>query len=214
MNVRVHKTLLVSALTVAVLAGMPLGMAGAHAEHNADDTITSSTTNNNTHTTTSGDATHSGSDDGATHAAREASDDTAGTHSAPGKRLGNASLRVCERRQTKINAIMDRSNARAKRQIALFTTIADRTKAFYVQKGHTLANYDELVAAVDSAKVKAEADLAALPTDFACDSPDPKGTASSFKEGMKQEITDLKALKTAVKNLIVGVKSVQAKEEQ
>ncbi len=37
----------------------------------------------------------------------------------------------------------------------------------------------------------------------------PKGVISSFKESLKAEITALKEYKTAIKNLIVGVKSVQ-----
>jgi hypothetical protein len=132
----------------------------------------------------------------------------------PAKRLSAAKLRVCERRATVIKNSMTRSRERADRHIKLFTAIADRTKAFYVKKGNTLANYDELVAAVDTAKAKAEAGLSVTPTatEFDCNGTDPKGMGMAFRAALKQEVEDLKAYKTAVKDLVVGVKSVQAKE--
>jgi DNA-binding transcriptional ArsR family regulator len=122
-------------------------------------------------------------------------------------------LRVCENRAKNIEAIMTRSIKRAEHQGKLFTTIAERVKAFYVEKGKTVANYDELVAAVDSAKTTLDTHLAALKeVEFACDSDDPKGSIDSFKEAHQQVLTDLKALRTAVKNLIVGVRSAQGSD--
>ena len=44
---------------------------------------------------------------------------------------------------------------------------------------------------------------------FKCDGTDPKGAVSSFKDALKSEIAALQAYRTSVKNLIVGVKSVQ-----
>lgn len=126
-------------------------------------------------------------------------------------RLADAKLKVCEKREQKINNIMARTVDRATKQIAVFDKIATRTKDFYTSKGRTVANYDALVAAVDTAKQKAETDLATMKTTatFDCSSTDPKGSAAAFKTNLKLVIADLKAYKTAVKNLIVGVKSAQ-----
>jgi hypothetical protein len=129
-------------------------------------------------------------------------------------RLEQNKLRVCELRKTKISAIMTRSITRAEKQLALFTTISERVKTFYAEKGHTLSNYNDLVAAVDAAKTKAQADLDTLKntTPFDCNSEDPKGQVEEFKLGIKTINQDLKDYRTAVKNLIVGVKSVQSTE--
>jgi hypothetical protein len=127
-------------------------------------------------------------------------------------RLAANKLRVCEQRKTRITNIMNRAVTRAERQLNLFSTIAERVKTFYTEKGRVVANYAELVAAVDAAKAKAEADIAALKDlePFACDSDDPKGQAEAFKLALTTVRKDLKDYRTAVKNLIVGVKSANS----
>jgi hypothetical protein len=131
-----------------------------------------------------------------------------------GSHLATAQLKVCRNREQAINNIMARINDRGTKQIAVFDTIATRTEAFYTKRGKPLSSYDSLVAAVDTAKTKAQTDLAAMKTDdtLDCTSNDPKGTVSAFKTSLQLEIADLKAYRTAVKNLIVGVKSVQGAE--
>lgn len=128
-----------------------------------------------------------------------------------GKRLEGAKKKVCENRKGNVKTIMDRRVQWAERHIALFTTISERTQKFYAEKGKTLPNYDELVAAAASAKAAAEADLSALKAtaSFDCDADDPKGTITAYKAAFEKEKNSLKAYRTAVKNLIVGVKSVQ-----
>lgn len=127
-------------------------------------------------------------------------------------RLAEAQLRACENRKTKISATMTRSITRAERQLALFSTIADRVKAFYVDKGYSVDNYDDLVAAVDAAKADAQANLETLKglSDFECDAEDPKGDIEAFKLALRSINQDLKDYRTSVKNLIVGVKSGQS----
>src|SRR6185369_3265620 len=101
---------------------------------------------------------------------------------------------------------------RGQKQLDLFSTIAERTETFYTNKGKTLSNYDALVADVNAKKAAAQTTVDATKTAvtvFKCDGTDPKGAAASFKDALKNEIDALKAYKTAVKNLIVGVKSVQ-----
>lgn len=135
---------------------------------------------------------------------------------AASQRLADNKLRVCEQRADNIEAIMERASARAERQLGVFTTIADRVKAFYVEKGYTLETYDDLVAAVDSAKADAEANLETLQglEPFDCESEDPKGQVEAFKLALQSINQDLKDYRTAVKNLIVGVKSAGGTTEE
>jgi hypothetical protein len=107
---------------------------------------------------------------------------------------------------------MARRVTQAQKHLDVFTKIFERTKTFYTDKGKTVANYDALVAAADAAKAKAEATLATLKaTDtFKCDVEGPKVVAEDFKAAHEQLREDLKAYRTAIKNLIVAVKTAQA----
>ncbi|MDT4881115.1 hypothetical protein FQZ97_1169370 [compost metagenome] len=108
---------------------------------------------------------------------------------------------------------MKRISDRGQKQIDLFSSIAERTKAFYEKKGRELSNYDALVADVAAKKESAQdavAMIAVRGAEFDCNSDDPKGSVTSFREHQKQAIAALKEYKTSVKNLIVGVKSVQS----
>ncbi len=124
----------------------------------------------------------------------------------------DAKLKACQKREATINKKMLQIVARGERQIAIFTQIADRTQAFYTAKGKTLSNYAELVAEVENRKNRAQSALDQMKSHsgtFICDATDPKAVTLHFKESLKREIEALKLYKTAVKNLIVGVKSVQ-----
>src|SRR3989344_5876315 len=131
------------------------------------------------------------------------------------ERLEENKLRICQAHEDKINSHMDAIAERGQKKIDLFSTIADRTKTFYLSKGKVLSNYDELVAAVDAKKAAAQAAVDVVISSsvtFDCECDDPKGTASEFKTKVKAMNDALKEFKTAVKNLIVGVKSVQSTE--
>jgi hypothetical protein len=47
-------------------------------------------------------------------------------------------------------------------------------------------------------------------TGFSCDSDDPQAFVGTFKDSLKSEISALQDYRTAVKDLTVGVKSVQS----
>ena len=131
------------------------------------------------------------------------------------QRLEENKLKICQEHEDKINNHMDAIAERGQKKIDLFSTIADRTKTFYLSKGKVLSNYDELVAAVDAKKAAAQAAVDTVISSsvtFDCDGDDPKGTAGEFKTKVKTMNDALKEFKTAVKNLIVGVKSVQSTE--
>jgi len=125
-------------------------------------------------------------------------------------RLDAAKLRVCQNRQNAIKDIMSHIIQRAEKQLDVFSVIADRVEAFYVTRGKTLSNYNDLVADINAKKAIAQADLndmQAARTQFNCDNP--RAIVEAFKVSLKQEISALKAYRTAIKNLIVSVKSVQ-----
>ncbi len=128
-------------------------------------------------------------------------------------RLADAKLKACENRQASITNIMARIGDRGQKQIDLFTKISDRVQAFYVEKGNTLATYDSLVTAATDAKTKAQTavdDTKATTVEFDCDGDNPRGVAETFKANAISQKAAIKDYKTAVKNLIVGVKSVQS----
>lgn len=129
------------------------------------------------------------------------------------QRLSDNKLRVCQTRETAIKNIMTRLADRGQKQLNLFTGIADKTETFYTNKGKTLSNYAALVNDVNTKKAAAETTVNTIRTEstgFSCTSDDPKGFMSTFKTSLADEIQALKDYKTAVKNLIVGVKSVES----
>jgi len=129
-------------------------------------------------------------------------------------KLLDARLKACQQREKAIGNIMLRMSNRGTKQLAVFTKISDRVQAFYTEKGLTLDNYDVLVAEVNAKKIEAEAFVATVkesaPT-FKCDGTDPRGAANSFKENLKAQNTSLKSYRTAIKNLIVAIRSMYEK---
>ncbi|MDQ3094213.1 MAG: hypothetical protein M3Q70_03505 [bacterium] len=124
-------------------------------------------------------------------------------------------LEICEKREKNIRNIMARISDRGQKQLDVFNKIAERTMNFSVEKNKKPVNYDALVAEVDAKRTAAQTlvdDIKEESTVFECDADDPKGKANNFKELLKSEITALKEYKTAVKNLIVGVKSANGVE--
>lgn len=128
-------------------------------------------------------------------------------------RLEGKKLAACKKRETGINNTLARIVDRDTKRLAVFTKIADRVKAFYAEKGYSLANYAELVAEVDAKQSAAVASIETISSTnitFACDGSDPKNIVSTFKNIRSAETIALKEYKTAIKNLIVGVKSAQS----
>ncbi|MBW3538619.1 hypothetical protein KY386_03980 [Candidatus Parcubacteria bacterium] len=135
---------------------------------------------------------------------------------AAAARLDQARLAACQRRETNINAIMERMAAQADKHIGVFDKISQRVQAFYQAKGRSVANYDALVADVTAQRAAAAAAAAKLgsASGFRCDGDDPKGSITAFKAELKSTRTALQAYRTAVKNLIVGVKSAVGAEQR
>ena len=130
------------------------------------------------------------------------------------ERSADAKLRLCQARQKTVQNIMTRMANRGQKHIEVFSKISDRVQSFYTNKGLSLSNYDALVADVAAKKTAAQAAVDALSAaadDFECQGT-PREVALAFKDKLKNEISALKAYRTAVKNLIVGVKSVASSQ--
>lgn len=128
-------------------------------------------------------------------------------------RLKDVKLKTCQNREKRIAKLMSNLTNRATRQVMVFNQIAERTQNFYMEKGKTLSGYESLVAEVYAKKAAVEAAIAKTEStraEFSCDADDPKGVSTVFREHLKAQNEAMKAYKTAVKNLIVGVKSVHA----
>lgn len=127
--------------------------------------------------------------------------------------LDAARLKVCQNREKEITSKMTTLTTRGTDHLGVFTKIADRVEAFYTSKGKTVANYDSLVADVNAKKAAAETAIAnakASGTTFSCTDPNPSMAAQQFKDSHAAVVKALQDYRTAIKNLIVAVKSVQS----
>ena len=128
------------------------------------------------------------------------------------ERLEGRKLQACQNREKAITNIMARIGNRGEKQIDVFNKIAERTQKFYIDKQLSLSNYEALVAEVSAKKAAAQAAVELVKStsvEFNCEGDNPKGAADSFKQLMRDQNDALKAYKTSVKNLIVGVKSAR-----
>lgn len=130
-------------------------------------------------------------------------------------RLTQARLRAC---QAKENAIRNRAKHLGDLATTMektFDAIAKRVEDYYTTKvvpsGKTVAGYDSLVGDIATKKTAVQTALTKAQTDaegFACDSTDPKGQLTQFREDMQAVKSALKDYRTSIKNLIVAVRSV------
>lgn len=95
-----------------------------------------------------------------------------------------------------------------------FDAIAGRVEEYYTAKvipsGKTVANYGSLVADIQTKKAAVQTALTTAQShtgSFTCDGNDPKGQLTQFKDDMRAVKSALKDYRTAIKNLIVAVRS-------
>ena len=131
-------------------------------------------------------------------------------------RLEGAQKKKCEVREQAIRNIIARISERGNRQVSVFDTIAVRVMAFKEDKGIDVEGYDELVDAVEDARPGAHDAVdelqAATEVEFECEGDNPRAVAEGFKEPLKEQIAALKTYRTAVKDLIVAVKTAHNAE--
>lgn len=121
----------------------------------------------------------------------------------------------CEARQAVVTKIVNRAVIRGNNIVDVFTTITTRTESFYVEKGNVLSNYEALVAGVAAKKAAAQTQILTVQNlpGLTCPITDSKTALASYKSEIAKEIQALKEYKTAVKNLVEGVASVQPDDE-
>jgi len=131
-------------------------------------------------------------------------------------RLADKKLELCQNKQETITSSLRRAADQGLNQIDVFKKIADRTMTFYEEQGNAVANYDQLVAEVNNKYKVAKLTVATITADmvFDCTSNNPKAALMAFRDTHKQNTAALKAYKTAIKNLIVAVKSAQLEANQ
>jgi len=156
---------------------------------NGGNTLTPSvTTNSHSQSSSNGPNNSSNSMNGSSHATQ-------------------GQLKACLNRQNAIQTIIVRIDTRLQNQLGLFTTIAGRVENFYSKSGKTVSNYSQLLSNVNSTYMTAKNTFSSLQvsTPFSCSASHPHGIVINFISDLKTTITNVKAYKTAVKNLIVGV---------
>jgi len=144
-----------------------------------------------------------------------------GNATSPKPRLQDVKLKACQARE---NAIKNRSTHladMAKNMEDKFGSIAKRVEDYYqntvVPSGKTVADYDALVADIQTKKTAVETALTKAQNDFAgfsCASGDPKGAMAQFRKDMQSVKQVLKDYRMSIKNLIAAVHSVTGKENK
>lgn len=121
---------------------------------------------------------------------------------------------TCEKRVTRIIRIMENAAAQGTKNQQVFDKISERVQKFYADKGLSVANYDALVADVNAKKEAASVAIKAVQDNktFNCDSDNPVGKIDAFNGQVRAMHQALKDYRTAIKNLIVAVKSAASKE--
>ncbi len=131
-------------------------------------------------------------------------------HEARQEKLSASQLEICKGREENINNRIARIADRSTKHLELFSQIAERTQAFYINNELTVDDYQALIDDVMAKKSAAETAVASISTvtsDFSCTDENPKLAIESFKTSLKTSIDVLKEYRTSVKNLIIAVKS-------
>lgn len=138
------------------------------------------------------------------------------TNESRREKLNDKRREVCEKREDSVNKVMTNVRDRSDRHFERMSKIFEMTKNFYKEKNLSANNYDQLVAAVDTTKAKAEAannDMKSLPK-FDCSSDGPKADAQAFKTKRQAKIDAFKEYRQALKTLVTSVRdAAKAKGE-
>jgi|GEM_PF-2320031 len=120
--------------------------------------------------------------------------------------------KACDNRADNFKNRLENIGSRAQTQQQKIDAIVQRVTAFKESKNLDVANYDALLADVN-AKKQVVADLVTATQqagqNFTCGatSDEAKANLATFKDALQQQINAMKDYRTAVKNLIVAVKT-------
>jgi hypothetical protein len=136
-------------------------------------------------------------------------------------RLTEAKLKTCQARENAITKRMARLTELVTTMEGKFDAIAQRIEEHYSSKvvpsGKTVANYDTLVADIQTKKTAVQTALTTTQTNstgFSCTSDDPKGLLTQFRKDMQAVKKALQDYRTSIKNLIVAVRSLTGTTEK
>jgi hypothetical protein len=125
------------------------------------------------------------------------------------QKLDNAKKRACENHQATISRLMNVMDKRRQNAFDNITKVSEKVQAFYTEKRLSVANYDDLVAAVSAAQTAAHTAMIAqqaIPS-LDCSGDHPRADVADFKEKRAGSIDAMKAYRDAVKNLVKAVKT-------
>lgn len=206
-------------LLATVLGVAVLGMAPVFAESN-DATDTSGDTNTST---TSGDTSNQTTSDNSTETdtstntetetevntlEKEAKDKLVEMRQHGSEHSVLARQRSCEARQKSIDTRISNFSAAAQRHQDVFTSIFTKVQAFYTKNNLNVANYDTLVATVNTkqtASQQAVSALKALDVTTDCKASDPAQQVQTLKTAVSNARTALQAYRAAIKDLVVAL---------
>jgi len=136
-------------------------------------------------------------------------------------RLSQATLTACQAKEDRINKRMEQLEDLAANMFQKFDAIALRVEEYYASKvvssGKTVENYNSLVADIEAKKVLVQTNLSSAKSNagsFSCSGNDPKGQLTQFRVDMQTVKKSLKDYRTAIKNLIVAVRSVTGETQR
>jgi ABC-type transporter Mla subunit MlaD len=128
---------------------------------------------------------------------------------------GQGRMHACQAREASVKNRMTHLSQLATTMESKFDRHAQKVEDYYTNKvipsGKTVANYNELVTAIQTQKTAVQNALATAQTDansFSCTSGTAKEQVRQFREDMQAVKQALKAYRTSIKDLIVAVHSV------
>lgn len=132
-------------------------------------------------------------------------------------KLDATKLKLCQNREKVINNVMLRVKDRSEKQLAVFERISQRVQEFYVSKGYQIANYDDLVANINSYNQNVRSmvqNMSNVNQNFDCASDDPKSMINNFKDSESSRLNAMKDYKSSINELLVSVKSAAESQLQ
>ncbi len=137
------------------------------------------------------------------------------------ERASQNKIKACQAKENGIKSRSTHLSDLVKNMEDKFDAIAQRVKDYYtstvVPSGKTVANYDALLADIQTKKTAVQTALTTAQNDFtgfSCTSGNPKKTLISFRYDMQKVKEALKSYRTSIKNLIVAVHGVAGDENK
>lgn len=146
--------------------------------------------------------------------------DSQGESNSQRSRLTEGKLKACQAKEKALRNRVNQTTRMATSMQAKFDAIVQRIKTYYTSKvvpsGKTVANYDSLLADIESKKAAVGTALEKAQNsakDFTCSGEAPKEKLEQYRANMQAVKTALKEYRTSIKNLIVAVRSVVSTTE-